>query len=241
MKLNPDLPFGKDYSTIALALFLQEQGMQEGKLYNIGDYSCYLYRFYSDIIEAKEKHYYKIINEIWHYQPSDIYDYSKSILKYVEENIGLVYVCGESFYVVGCPEGIDKYVKLVQGVIQTLVIKYIGSDYKTYDSRINVDEFIDKRIFRKESRVFYRALETMNYCFISDELELDQLCAVELTSKDEFDISNYLILGKEYGELFLDGSLEIKKNGYPYINGQRKLQHLDIRVLRKVRQNLTDI
>lgn len=117
MKLNPDLPYGTDFSTIALALFLRDERMAGEKLYSIVDYSHYLFRFYSDIAVAKENHYYKLINEIWHYQPSDIYEYSKSVLKYVEENVGLIRVHNTFFSLVDCPGDIDKYDKIIQGEI----------------------------------------------------------------------------------------------------------------------------
>lgn len=241
MKLNPYLPYGTDYSALALALFLQEENMSIEKEYSILDYAHYLYRFYSDIKIAKENHYYKIINEIWHYQPIDIYDYSKSILKYVEENIGLVSVYGSHFCVNDCPKDIEKYSKVVHGVIQALIMKFIGGEFKTYDSRINLNEVNNNVLFEDDSRVFYRALETINYCFISDETDLSLLCAVRLKDKKMFDINNYIILSKEYGKKFLDGSLRIKKNGYPYLNNQRLYQHIDINTLKKIRQNLEEI
>lgn len=240
MKLNPELPFGADYSPIALALFLQEVKIVSGKAYSIMDYSHYLYRFYSDIGKAKDNHYYRIINEIWHYQPLDIYDYSKNILKYVEENIGLIYISDTNFYIAECPSDIDKNFKLIQGVIQTMVAKYIGNEYKAYDSRLKEDEY-SGRIFDKTSRVFYRALELMNYCFISDERDLNHLYAVALSSKEHFDEYNYLILGEKYAHMYNDGSLHIKKNGYPYIHGKRLFQHIDIATLKKIRENLEDV
>lgn len=241
MKLNPDLPFGTDYSTIALALFLQEEGFGDGKAYSIVEYAHYLYRFYSDIRSAKEKHYYKIINEIWHYQIRDIYEYAKGVLEYIEKNIGLIFVCNTSFYLVGCPHDIEKYNKVIQGVIQTLVVKYVGNEYKLYNSRISKEEIANQKVFESDTRVFYRAIETINYCFISDETDLSKLSAVELSQKDYFDDSNYLILSKEYADAFIDGSLHIKKNGYPYLNGKRLYQHLDIASLKKIRNNLEDI
>lgn len=240
MKLNPDLPYGTDYSTIALALFLQEEGMSEGKSYGIVDFSHYLYRFYSDITKARENHYYKIVNELWHYQPADIYDYSKSVLKYVEENIGLVYVGNTSFSLVGCPQDIGMYMAVIQGVIQTLAAKFIGNEYKLYDSRISPSEVDNIRLFESDSRVFYRALETLNYCFITDESDLSRLCAVELSSKEGFDESNYLILSREYAEMYINGTMKIKKNGYPYINGRRLFQHIEISALKKIRENLEE-
>lgn len=241
MKLNSDFPYGTDYSAIALALFLQEEEMSDEKAYSILDYAHYLYRFYSDIKIAKENHFYKIINELWHYQPIDIYDYSKSVLEYVEENVGLVNVYGSHFYINGCPKDINKYLKVVHGVIQTLVMKFIGGECKAYDSRIKSNEFKNISIFENDSRVFYRALEIINYCFISDETDLSSLCAVRLKDKETFDINNYLIMSKEYGKKFVEGSLRIKKNGYPYLNNQRLYQHIDINTLKKIRENLEEI
>ena len=241
MKLNPNLPYGVDYSTIALALFLQEEGFGKEKGYSIHSFAHFLYRFYSDVGKAKKEHYHKMINEIWHYGPGDIYEYAKSVLKYVEDSIGLVAVGNTDFYMAECSKDLDQYTKLVQNVIQTLVVKYIGSEFKFYDSRIKEEEFQGKTIFSSNTRVFYRAMEIMNYCFISDETCLEELCAVALREKGEFDPCNYLVLNKKFAKLYQEKRLIIKKNGYPYLDQKRLYQHIEIGALKKLRGNLAGI
>ena len=238
MKLNPVLPFGNDYSTLALALFFQEKGFFYDLNYSLYDYTVYLYRFYSDIEKARKNHYYKLINEISHYRPEDMYEYSKSILKYVEDNIGLIHVYGDSFRLTYCPDNIEKNEKILKGIIQTLLGKFLGTEYRLYDSRISRNEVKNKKIFYEDSRVFYRAMEVLNYCFITDEFDVKKLCAVRLKNFDCFKENNYLILKKEYGDMFISNRLEIRRNGYPYLDGKRMYEHIEISALKKIRDNL---
>ena len=240
MKLNPALPFGNDYSTIALASFFHEKGLSKKTNYSIYDYVVFLYRFYSDIEKARKNHYYKLINEINHYQPNDLYEYSKGVLKYVEENVGLIAVYRDHFCLAYCPDGIEKYEMILDGVIHTLLSKYLGPEYKNYDSRITREEIGDQIIFYEDSRVFYRAMELLNYCFITDETETNELCAVALSKSEIFKENNYLIMKKEYGKLFVDNRLVIKQNGYPYLDGKRMYEHIEISALKKIRNNLSE-
>lgn len=238
MKLNPSLPFGNDFSPIALADYFKEEGLERNRNYSVISFATYLYRFYSDIEDARNKHYHKLINEINHYQPCDIYEYTKNLLRHIEENIGLIMVVGDYFRLEHCPDNIDKYKKVIISVIQTLNDKFLGSDNKEYDSRIAVNELNSEGIYYSDSRVFYRAMEIMNYCFITDETSIDNLCAVELKHNNIFKDSNYLILSKKYGEMYISGELVIKRNGYPYINGKRIYEHIEIGALKKIRENL---
>lgn len=241
MKLNPVLPFGKDYSTLALALYLQENDYCKNKSYSVFDYVIYLYRFYSDIEIARKNHYHKLINEINHYQPSDLYDYGRGVLKYVEESIGLICVRGDCFVIENCPEEIGKYEKLMNGVIQTLISKFLGSEYKQYDSRISNDEVKGNSIYTENSRIFYRAMEVLNYCFISDETSKKELCAVSLSESEYFKENNYLLLKREYAELYVEKRLVIKRNGYAYLDGKRMYEHIEIAALKKIRDYLPEM
>lgn len=240
MRLNPELPFGTDYSPLALALFLREAGFSKSKEYSIEEFTKFLYRFYSDIPEAKKKHYYNLINELWHYQPTDFYEYAKNVLGYIKTSTGLIIVGSTSFALSYCPDNVGDYYPIIENVLQVMITKYIGEQYKGYDSRIRSEEYKNKDYFLSSDRVFYRAYEVLNYCFISDEMNLDNLCAVRLMPKMEYDPYNYLILEKQYGELYKNHQLTIKKNGYAYLNEKRLMSHIEISALKKIRGNLED-
>lgn len=241
MKLNSSMPYGNDFSPILLALFIRENGYSANQRYQVYDYVLFLYRFYSDESQIRKLHYNKIINEISHYKPSDIVPYTKTILEYISLRTGLLAVGNSEFVLLNCPNEIEKYKTLIDNVINTLVTKYIGKAYCQYKSAICEDEFKSKESFSSNTRVFNRALENINYCFICDEFHKNNLTAVQLTNLGEFDSDNYLILCKEHASMFLNKELIIKKNGYPYIDGKRNYHHLEIGVLKKVRKNLQDI
>ena len=241
MKLNPSLPYGNDFSPVILALFLKEYGYGINKKYNIGDYVFYLYRFYSDEDAVRKIHYNKIINEIAHYTPGDIFAYAKSVLEYVASSTGLIVVGNTEFVLANCPEDISKYIIVVDNVINTLVTKYLGKEYCSYKEKISDEEYVGQAVFENESRVFNRALEHINYCFICDEYHRSNLRAVRLKEMDEFVPGNYLILCEQHAEMYSNGRLIIRKNGYPYIDGKRNYQHLEIGILKRIRPYLSEM
>lgn len=241
MKLNPSMPFGDDFSPIVLTLFLKERGYKANQRYNIYDYACYLYRFYSDEKEMRMKHYNKMINEIGHYTPNDFVAYAKSVLEHISVSTGLIILGSSEFVLANCPDDVEKYKTVINGVIITLVSKYMGKNYCSYEESISEDEMQGNIVYSPETRVFNRAIENINYCFICDEYHKQNLRAIQLRDKHNFDVNNYLVLCDKHAKMFQEKRLIIKKNGYPYIDGIREYQHLEISLLKKLRTYLQEI
>ena len=117
--------------------------------------------------------------------------------------------------------------------------KYINSETSKYASIIQNHE-LSEGSYEYGSRIFNRALELTNRCFICDEVNLHKLTSITLKPSTEYRNFNHLLLCKEHAEQYNKKELIIRKNGYPYLNGKRLYQHLDIGVLKKIRVNLSD-
>ena len=233
MKLNSNLPYGTDYSPVILGLFICEEGIEKTKVYDVFMFATYVYRFYIDNKFKRKNHYYKLINEIDHYQPSDIYEYTKAVLKHVENATNLISFLGDSFCLNDLPDEINM--PMVKMVVATLVKKYIGAEFCDYSSKISQLEYGDGNIFSCGTRVYNRALELCNYCFICDETLSNNLCAVKLSETKEYVEYNHLVLCLEHANQYVKKDMRIMKNGYPFVNGERMLQHIEIGILKKIR------
>lgn len=239
MKLNTDFPFGQDYSGIALLVFLDENDILKSSSYKINDFTEFLYRFYSDNDDLRKKHYHKMINNIQHYSPFDFQKYVFDTLKYIEEYYDFIECYYDSFSIKDLPENTERNITMVKKLIKTAVIKYLGEKYKNYSSIILKDECV-LDLYDSNSRIFNRALEKSNYCFICNDDNIENLTAVCLLKEDDkiLDPDNYLILCKKHANMFIEGALEIKRNGYAYINGEKQPHHLEIDILKRIRKYL---
>ncbi|MBO4515941.1 hypothetical protein J5751_00455 [bacterium] len=234
MKLSTDLPFGIDYTPIVLAIFLKEHHYDNSINYLIEDFTNYVFRFYCDLAFPREHHYVKKINKIFHYQPIDFVDYCTGILQYVSEHTGLIYLTNTSFSICDCYNKKDLDSKLLDNIVKILVTKYINSDCSNYNSEIS-DSDLALNKYDFGTRIFNRALELNNRCFICDETNFHNLEAVELSHCKGYQTYNYLLLCHNHAEEYKGNQLIIRKNGYAYYADKRLFQHLEIGILKKIR------
>ncbi len=237
MKLSPNSPYGIDYTPIVLALFFRENKFNCSLKYSLYDFSNYVFCFYCDIKIARENHYSKMINNIFHYQPQDLFNYCKKVLEYVSQKTNLIILTNENFKLNF--DISDLNLDLLNNIVKILVAKYINSDVSDYYQQIITKDISTP--YNSSTKIFNRALRFTNRCFICDETDLNKLEAVELMESEIFKDNNYLILCNTHAKLFRSKNLIIKKNGYPYINGQRLFQHLEIEVLKVIRENLHEL
>lgn len=244
MKITPHTIVGIDYSGIVFLYFIAER--INNKIYDrncpIFEFTKYIYRFYSDVEEIRNQHYDKMIQNTYHFSPFDFLDYCKTYLKNLEE-IGLLKLSYDTFeiqYPFNSEQDFESNLDLFNSLVSTMSIKYSGANITSYSSIIGENEYADKKIFYQGERVFNRVLEKRNYCFICNNYDIENLVVVRLTDGEtnQFDANNYILLCHKHANLFLTDELEIKKNGYAYINKQRQLSHLPIEELKLIRNNL---
>ena len=241
MHVIPQTPVGIDYSGIVLLNFLLEkiENSDFSNNFKTTDFSKYLYRFYADNDHLRTKHYHKMIQNIYHYSPDDFLGYSKDILNFIESNYNIIETHYDDFSFKLSSETLKNAsgIESLKKVISLMLSKYLG--FSKYREKIEKIEFENCIFFDYRTRVFKRVLERRNFCFICDEANISNLCAVRFCEKkDIFDASEYILLCKEHAQELIEKKLSIRRNGYAFIGEKRTPYHIDIAELKQIRCNL---
>lgn len=241
MHVGTQTQVGTDYSGIVLLNYLLEKVETHAfsNQYRITEFSEYLYRFYADNDVLRAKHYHRMIQNIYHYSPADFFAYTKDVLKFIETNYNFIETYYDDFSFKVSSESFQNAneISALIKVISLMLIKYLG--FSEYRERLEETEFTNQKIFDYKTRVFNRIVERRNFCFICDETELSNLCAVRFSEKQNiFDASEYILLCKEHAKQLVEKELSIRRNGYAYINNSRTPCHIDIEELKQIRSNL---
>lgn len=240
MKLSSYDVIERDYSLICFLFFIKEYKLYEKKYIEKKEFCKYLYRFYLDNVEFERKHFYKIINNLHKYSPRDLYAYCEDILNYIESKSQIIWTDDTRFgLTTTLKDTTEADINVLNQVINLIIKKSINSSL-IYTSELSKDDYLN---YKDSAKLFNRVLEKINYCFICEEDNLNNLTIIRLNNSGEeviYDIDNYLIMCKNEANLYEKGELIIKKNGYPYLNGRRMYSHLEISVLKNIRKYLVD-
>lgn len=223
-----------DYSIVCFLHFLKDYKLYKQEKIPKSFFYTYLYRFYLDNEELRKKHFFKLINNIQKYKPNDFASYCDDILAYIAQKAKIIKMDEESIGLIYWSNDISQNEEITISRLIDMIVRKANTDTLSYTDRLQNEDFTN---FKTSKKLFNRVLEKINYCFICEESEVENLVVIKLNEKEEytFNVDNYLLLCKEDAELYERKELVIKKNGYAYLNGIRIYQHLEINVLKSIR------
>lgn len=193
----------------------------------------------------------KIIQKLFKYTPDDIYDYCSFQLDIARNTIPSLMVMDKSnYYFKTLEDNITKDVFLSRFklVVNAMLIKYLNMPNYWYTQELTLNEInlaIEAQNL-KNSRIFNRALENINYCFICDTLDTELLEPVSLTPLEncndsiKINMLNYIVLCSKHAKNYNEGIIKINKYGYLIDPEKKCREHLPINVVKKIREFLID-
>ena len=226
-----------DYTPIAFLFWCLESKFLLEKRKSIHDFCTFIYRFYLDNPILQKSNNFPLINNLYKYNPFDLKEYATEILHFIKNKTNIIEFNDIDVFLLSNNKFMPSDISIFENVTKLIAKRYIPIKEFQYSSKLSEKEFSIS-----SDRLFNRTLELINYCFICDETDINQLTLIKLKSncsqKETLDPNNYFILCKDHAEQFKNGQLIIKKNGYPYLSGKRLYNHLEIEVLKKIRNYL---
>jgi len=251
MSLDVKSVTGKDCTRLCFCFFVYENELFFGKPFSVSEFSTYVFRFYMDNTMFRELNPNKIIQKLFKYSPTDIYDYCSLQLDIIRNTMpSLIKLDKSNHYFKTLENNITKEVFLSRFklVINAMMIKYLNMTNYWYTQELTLNEInlaLEAQNL-KNSRIFNRALEIINYCFICDTIDTEQLEPVSLTPLEKLNDSvklnmfNYIVLCSNHAKNYNEGLIRINKLGYLIDHEKNYREHLPINVVKKIREFLND-
>lgn len=250
MKQNFTSVFGKNYSKLAIALYLKEN---DYKIQNVSilRFCKYLYRFYRDNKGFRTESNYIIVKNIEQYMPEDMLMIAKTELNEWILNGQNVLLCTDDMiYTNPLLKLNNENIIMVNTLLNTLIVQNFGylieynEDVNILQENISKLNFEDYISFIKSTKLFNRGFESLNYCCCCDKTGLDLVCVHINPMLDINNPDNTLIFCKKHAYLYFKKYFTFLKSGKIKIKQQSNLldprMHLSRKVLLEKREFLTE-
>lgn len=250
MKQNYTSILGKNYSKLAILLFLKQNNFQLKKT-SLMRVCQFTYRFFRDNIQYGKESNYVIIKNIEQYMPEDLTLIVKTELnEWVVNGQNVLLLEEDSVLTNPSITLSDSDLIMAHSLTSTIIKQNFGEDviYKE-DIDINRESipfsnYDDYVQFIANTRLYNRGFETLNYCCCCDKTGKDLVCLHINPLLDINDPNNTLIFCYEHGELYFRKYFNFLKSGKIKIqqdnNNLDNRMHLSRKVLLNKRKFLEE-
>lgn len=250
MKQNFTSVFGRNYSKLAIALFLKENNFQIKEV-SILRFCKYFYRFYRDNKNFRDGSNYVIVKNIEQYMPEDMLMVIKTELnEWVLNGQNVLLFSDDIIYTNPLLKLNESDVAMANTLLNALIVQNFGSLIE-YDESVNIlqedipisnfDEYI---LFIKSTKLFSRGFESLNYCCCCDKTGSDLVCMHINPLLNVNNPDNTLIFCREHAYLYFRKYFTFLKSGKIKIEQENELldnrMHLSRKVLLEKRNFLNE-
>ena len=170
MKQNFTSVFGKNYSKLAIALFLKKNNFQI-KETSMLRFCKFLYRFYRDNKDFCVSSNYVIVKNIEQYMPEDVLMVAKTELnEWVLNGQNVLLFSDETIYTNPSLKLKESDLSMANTLLSALIVQNFGSQIEYEESvkisqeDVPISNFEEYISFIKSTKLFSRGFESLNYC-----------------------------------------------------------------------------